>query len=181
MGRVRRRSWQPPVEAVVSAVVLVVLATAAVTASTPARSAGDSGGLTRLLPPTDGETYFGFTFRLWETSDSAWGDARAFSDRIRDSVQFELAGKTPTFLTVWAPWQYPDQSGKPLVPFSNSSGDVSNVQGITGAHSLLYLDWTIINTTAQNGGITTKDIASGALDGISAHTRASSRASAIRC
>jgi Glycosyl hydrolase family 26/PASTA domain len=165
MGRVRRRSWQPPVDAVVSAVVLVVLATAAVTASTPARSAGGSGGLTRLLPPPDGQAYFGFTFRIWETSDPAWGDARAFSDRIRDSIQFELAGKTPTFLTVWAPWQYPDQSGKPLVPFSNSSGDVSKVQGITGAHSLLYLDWNIASTTAQNGGITTKDIASSALDG----------------
>jgi Glycosyl hydrolase family 26/PASTA domain len=164
MGVMRRR-WRPPLGILASAAVVVALAAAAVTASTAARSAGESGGLTRLLPPADGQAYFGFTFRLWDTTDPVWGDARPFSDRIRDSIQFELAGKTPTFLTVRAAWQKPDQSGKPLVPFSESSGDVAEVEAITGAHSLLYLDWTIIDTTAQNGGITTKDIASGRLDG----------------
>jgi hypothetical protein len=147
-----------------STAVLVALLVAAVTASTPAYSAGKSGGLTRLLPPPNGKTYFGFTFRLWDTSDPAQGDARPFVDRIHDSIQFELAGKTPTFLTVWAAWQNPNAPGKPLVPFNNSSGDVAKVQAITGANSLLYLDWNLTSTTAQNGGITTKDIASGTLD-----------------
>jgi beta-mannanase len=147
------------------AVVLIVLVTASDGAEKPARGGAPARKLTRLLPPADGQTYFGFTFRLWETSDPAWGDSRPFSERIRDSIQFELAGKTPTFITVWAPWQHPDDSGKPLIPFSNSSGDIAEVRAITGAHSLVYLDWTIDNTTAQNHGITTKDIASGRLDG----------------
>jgi hypothetical protein len=141
-----------------------MLAGAAGAAAVPETSADAARALTRLLPPPDGKAYFGFTFRLWDTTDPAQGDSRPFSDRIRDSIQFELAGKTPTFLKVYAAWQNPDQSGKPLVPFSESSGDVEKVRGITGAHSLLYLDWTITNTTAQNGGITVKDIASGALD-----------------
>jgi hypothetical protein len=38
---------------------------------------------------------------------------------------------------------------RPFVAFRNSSGNVVQVQAITGARSLLYLDWTIINTTAQ--------------------------------
>jgi hypothetical protein len=37
-------------------------------------------------------------------------------------------------------------------------------KAVTGADSLLYLDWNIVSTTAQHGGITTKDIASRALD-----------------
>jgi Glycosyl hydrolase family 26/PASTA domain len=160
----RRRSRQT-LGVLVGGAVIVALAAAVVTASTSARSAGEYGGVTRLLPPPDGKAYFGFTFRLWDSSDPVQGDSRPFPTRIRDSIQFELAGKTPTFLTVWAAWQKPDQSGKPLVPFSESSGDVAKVEAITGAHSLLYLDWNIVSTTAQNGGITTKDIASGEVDG----------------
>jgi hypothetical protein len=160
------RRWisQPPRPAVVCVALVVVLAGAAAFASKPAGSAGESGGLTRLLPPPEGQAYFGFTFRLFETSDPVWGDARSFSDRIRDSIQVELAGKTPTFLSIYAPWQNTDESGRPFVPFRDSSANVAQVQAITGAQSLIYLDWTIINTTAQNGGITTKDVASGTAD-----------------
>ena len=113
MGVMRRRSWQTPLGVLLGGVAVVALA-AVVTASTSARSAGESGGVTRLLPP-DGKAYFGLTFRLWDTPDPVWGDARPLADRIRDSIQFELAGKTPTFLTVWAAWQKPDLSGQPLV------------------------------------------------------------------
>src|SRR5436190_17036740 len=165
MGAMRRRSRAHALGTLAGAAVAVALAAAAVTASTAARSAGESGGITRLLPPPDGQAYFGFTFRLWDTGDPVWGDARPFADRIRDSIQVELAGKTPTFLTVWAAWQKPDEPGKPLVPFSESSSDVAKVEAITGARSLLYLDWNLTSTTAQNGGLTTKDIASGAVDG----------------
>jgi hypothetical protein len=112
------------------------------------------------VPAPDGQAYFGFTFRLWDSTDPAVGDSRAFDQRIQDSIQNELAGKTPTFLTVWAGWQ---NSGQ-LVPFSASSSDIAKVQGVTGAHSLLYLDWNLTTTTAHNGGVTTKDIAAGKLD-----------------
>jgi hypothetical protein len=121
-----------------------------------------AGVLTQLLPPPDGEAYFGFTFRLWDSTDPLVGDSRPFDQRIQDSIQNELAGKTPTFLTVWAGWQ--DFPGGSLVPFSASSSDIAEVQGVTGLHSLLYLDWTLTTTTAQNGGVTTKDIAAGKLD-----------------
>jgi hypothetical protein len=117
------------------------------------------------VPPPDGKAYFGFTFRLWDSSDPEQGDSRPFGERIRDSIQFELAGKTPTFLNVWAAWQDPNAPGKPLLPFSSSSNWISEVRAVTGAHSLLYLDWNLASTTAQNGGITTKDIAADRLDG----------------
>jgi len=51
------------------------------------------------------------------------------------------------------------------VSFSDSLADVAKVQSVTGAASLLYLDWTLSPTTGANGGLTTKDIASGRLDG----------------
>jgi hypothetical protein len=142
--------------------VALVAATAGAGSASSTSAQGDR--VLRLLPPPDGKAYFGFTFRLWDTSDPVWGDARPFSERIRDSIQYELAGKTPTFLTVWAPWQYPDQ--KPTVPFGDQGvrDFVAKVKGVTGAHAVLYLDWTLTGTTAKNGGITTEDIASGALD-----------------
>ena len=86
--------------AVAGAVVLVSLAAASGAAAKPARSA--AGGLTRLLPPPDGKAYFGFTFRLWDSSDPVYGDSRPFAARIQDSIQTELAGKTPTTWLVWA-------------------------------------------------------------------------------
>jgi hypothetical protein len=119
-----------------------------------------AGVLTQLVPAPDGQAYFGFTFRLWDSTDQAVGDSRPFDQRIQDSIQNELAGKTPTFLTVWAGWQ---NSGQ-FVPFGASSSDVAKVHGVTGAHSLLYLDWNLTTTTAHNGGVTTKDIAAGKLD-----------------
>jgi hypothetical protein len=145
-------------------VMLVCTASVGTAAGRPTRSA--AGGLTRLLPPPDGKAYFGFSFRLWDSSDPAVGDSRPFDQRIQDSITNELAGKTPTFLNVWAGWQQQANDGKRLLPFSNWDNWISEVQGVTGtgAHSLLYLDWTLTDTTAQNGGITTKDIASGALD-----------------
>lgn len=152
-----------PLVVVAVGVMLVCTASVGTAAGRPTRSA--AGGFTRLLPLPDGKAYFGFTFRLWDSIDPAVGDSRPFDARIQDSIQTELAGKTPTFLTVWAGWQDPANHGSQLLPFSNWTSWVSEVRGVTGAHSLLYLDWTLTSTTAQNGGITTKDIASGKLDG----------------
>jgi len=150
--------------AVAVGLVLVCAASAGAAAGRSTRTA--AGGLTRLLPPPDGQSYFGFTFRLWDSSDPAVGDSRPFAQRIQDSITNELAGKTPTFLNVYAGWQDHANDGSQLIPFSNSENWISEVQGVTGAgpHSLLYLDWTLSDTTAQNGGITTKDIASGKAD-----------------
>src|SRR5207247_9490342 len=77
-----------------------------------ALAAPAQAGQTRLLVPPDGQSYFGFTFRLWDTSDQAWGDARTFDVRIHDSFANELAGKAPTFRTVWATWQERDRAGR---------------------------------------------------------------------
>jgi PASTA domain/Glycosyl hydrolase family 26 len=142
---------------VVVAVGLILACTASADMAAGGYTRSATGVLNRLLPPPDGQAYFGFTFRLWDSTDPAVGDSRPFDQRIQDSIQKELAGKTPTFLNVWAGWGH-------LPPFSTLNSLISEVRGITGAHGLLYLDWTLTDTTAQNGGVTTKDIASGNLD-----------------
>jgi glycosyl hydrolase family 26/PASTA domain-containing protein len=149
---------------VVVAVGLMLFCLAGLGTPADGRAQSASDVLTRLLPPPDGQAYFGFTFRLWDSTDPAVGDSRPFDQRIRDSIQSELAGKTPTFLNVWAGWQDHANDGSQLLPFRNWNSWISEVRGITGVHSLLYLDWTLTDTTAQNGGVTTKDIASGKLD-----------------
>jgi Glycosyl hydrolase family 26/PASTA domain len=144
---------------VVVAVGVLLVCTASVGAAAGRPGRTTTGDVTQLLPPPDGQAYFGFTFRLWDSSDPVVGDSRPFAQRIQDSITNELAGKTPTFLNVWAGWG-------DHVPFSNWENWVSEVQGVTGTgpHSLLYLDWTLTDTTAQHGGVTTKKIASGAMD-----------------
>jgi hypothetical protein len=131
---------------------LVLIAGIAAIAVPAARGAG----LTRLAPPPDGQTYFGFTFRLWDSNDPAWGDTRSFPERIADSIQNELAGKRPTLLNVWSAWP---------TPFNQVQGDVAKALSATGPGGLIFLDWTLTATTADNGGPTTKTIESGALDG----------------
>jgi hypothetical protein len=118
----------------------------------------------RLVPQPDGRANFGFTFRLYDTSDPAWGDTRPFAERIADSIQHDLGGKTPTFLTVWTPWQYPEQPGKPLVPFSAALPDIAKVRGVVGDQGLIHLEWALSLSSQGNGGLTVKDIRDGAVD-----------------
>jgi hypothetical protein len=120
--------------------------------------------LQRLVPQPDGRANFGFTFRLYDTDDPAWGDTRPFSERIADSIQHELAGKTPTFLTVWTPWQHPDEPGKPLVPFSAALPDIAKVRNVVGDQGLIHLEWTLSLSSQGNGGLTVKDIENGTAD-----------------
>lgn len=127
--------------------------------------ASRSTTLTRFVAPPDGQTYFGLTFLLFDTNDPIWGDTRPFAVRIQDSIRNELAGKTPAFIKVWTPWQRPDQPGKPLVPFAEALADVKRVEGVVGDRGVVQLDWNLTTTTQTNGGITTREIASGALDG----------------
>jgi len=142
----------------------------ALTASAPSgRSSPAVPGLTRLVVPPDGKVYFGLTFRPWDTTDPAWGDTRPYEERIRDAITNELAGKTPTFLNVWAGWQASDQPGQPMVPFHGFPYENAvKERAVTGPASLLYLDWTLTNPGSDlpsYSGITTKDVASGRLDG----------------
>jgi hypothetical protein len=81
---------------------LIVVVLAVVAGLAPAASAAPAQ-LTKLVPQPDGRANFGFTFRLFDSSDPLWGDTRPFGERIQDSVTNELAGKSPTFLTVWTP------------------------------------------------------------------------------
>lgn len=141
------------------ALVAVAAATTVLTSGAGAARAP----LEHLVPPRPGHTYFGFTFRLWDTPDLAWGDTRPFETRIGDAIAHELGGKRPTFLTVWAPWQDPDRRGKPLVPFAARLADVEKVNAVTGGR-VLYLDWNLARTTAENGGVTVADVAAGRLD-----------------
>jgi hypothetical protein len=128
------------------------------------QSAPSTATVTRLSPPTDGHAYFGFTFPLFDSTEPVWGDNRPFDERIRDSIQNELAGKKPTYLNVWTPWQQPDLPGKPLVPFSAALGDIAKVRSVVGEGGTIYLDWNITQTTPVNDGITTRDVAAGKLD-----------------
>jgi Glycosyl hydrolase family 26 len=149
---------------VIVAALMLATTTSALSASATATRSATRSSLLQLVPPPDGRAYFGFTFRLWETSDPIWGDPRPFSVRIADSITNELGGKRPTWLTVWETWQQPNDRGKPMVGFSQALTDFQEVRTVTGPGGLLYLDWNLNESTAQNGGITVKDIASGALD-----------------
>src|SRR5439155_9005851 len=120
--------------------------------------------LLRLVPQPDGRANFGFTFRLFDTTDPLWGDTRPFEKRIRDSIQNELAGKTPTFIKVWTPWQHPELPGKPFVSFSDALGDISTVRGVVGEQGVLHLDWNLTLSTAANDGLTVREIGRGAAD-----------------
>jgi Glycosyl hydrolase family 26 len=133
-------------------------------AAATATAGADAANLLRFAPPPDGRTNFGFTYRLYDASDPAWGDTRPFERRIQESIQSELAGKTPTFITVWTPWQHPEQPGKPLVPFADALPDVKKVSAVVGEQGLLHLEWTLSLSSEGNGGLTVRDVRDGAVD-----------------
>jgi hypothetical protein len=140
-------------------VAVLLAATAA-----PGDASSDETQVTKLVPPADGRAHFGFTFLLFDSTEPVWGDSRPFDERIRDSIESELAGKTPTFLNVWTPWQHPDLRGDPMVPFGSALADIAKVRSVVGEGGTIYLDWNITQTKPWNGGITTRDIAAGKVD-----------------
>ncbi len=147
---------------------LLVLALGLPLALLGSAPAAPSAVVWRLVPPGAGQAYFGMSVRLWDTTDPAWGDTRPLEARVQDSIDGELAGKRPTFLRVWAPWQRPEEPGKPLVPFSAVAGDIARGRSAIGADPVLLLDWSLTSTTRDNGaitGITVEHVASGRLDG----------------
>jgi hypothetical protein len=126
--------------------------------------AAPASSLLRLVPQPAGRANFGFTFRLFDSNDPLMGDARPFDVRIRDSIDNELAGKPPTFIKVWTPWQQPDRRGKPFVPFGAALGDVAKVRAVVGERGVLHLDWNLTLSTAANDGLTVREIRRGAAD-----------------
>ena len=144
---------------------LVVLSAAVLLPSAVAEQGASSAAtLPRLVPPSDGQAYFGFTFRLFDGSNPVWGDDRPFAERIRDSIEIELAGKTPAFIKVWTPWQRPDQRGKPYVPFGDALADIARVRGVVGEQGLLHLDWNLTLSNGANEGISVREIRQGRTD-----------------
>lgn len=133
------------------------------TASATGERSGSSS-LTRLVQLPDGQANFGFMFRLFDTTDPIWGDTRPFDERMRDSIEHELAGKTPTFLKVWTPWQRPNQKGKPYVPFSAAKDDIARVRGVVGDQGVIHLDWNLTSSTSSNFGLSVSEIREGRAD-----------------
>ena len=107
--------------------------------------------LTALAPPPAGSVYLGLTYRLWDTSDPAYGDSRPFATRLAETVATELGGKTPAFLSVYVAW------GDTL---ASHAADLAKATG----GGLAYLDWTLSATTRDNDGPTVADVAAGRED-----------------
>jgi hypothetical protein len=94
------------------------------------------------------------------TSDGqAWGDTRPFAERICDSVQFELNGKTPTIIKVGPEWK----SNGVLQPFSVALADINQVHAVLGQTVIPLVEWQS-GGSADSDSITTKEIASGKYD-----------------
>lgn len=127
-----------------------------VSASSIALQPITSEAFTRFEPP-DGQAYFGFTYRLWEANVSE-GDVRPFAERICDSVNIELGGKTPTILKVYAEWN----SSTGSQPFSIALLDIRKIQHVLGPTVVPMLEWQAGGNTEHD--VTTKDIASGKYD-----------------
>lgn len=78
-----------------------------------------------------------------------WGDARPFEERICDSVEVELSGKTPTFIAVDSWW-----SGS----FSETLHDINKIQTSLGPSVTPLVKWDV------GISLTTKGIVSGQYD-----------------
>ncbi len=131
-----------------------------------AASAGAPGPLAKFEPP-DGQSYFGFAYRIWDDSlpmaeKEAWGDTRLFAERICDSVDVELAGKTPTFLKVPNDWKSPD--GVPL-SFDIALTGIRRIQAALGRSVLPMLEWQSGVPGVPDANVAmTLDIAAGQYD-----------------
>ncbi|MBU6414830.1 peptidoglycan-binding protein [Patescibacteria group bacterium] len=115
--------------------------------------------------PQDGKSYFGFTFRLWDSADPAYGDTRHLSQRLQDSISVELGGKSPTLLSVPGIWQQAD--GTP-VPFNDALAAIASFENFNGKTIVPYIGFSPqtgwANDSPNYQGITTKTVAQGALD-----------------
>jgi hypothetical protein len=123
-----------------------------------------------LYEPPDGQAYFGFHMRLYNTDDPREGDTRRLPERLQDSIKVELGGKIPTILDIMTHWQ--DDSGNPV--YFDTPGNEGGLGNIQIFH--YYADPNVVPLISWNAwtgwdqespayhGITTKDVASGKLD-----------------
>jgi hypothetical protein len=123
-----------------------------------------------LYEPADGVSYFGFTFRSWDSTNPAYGDTRVFADRFQDSITVELGGKQLSLYTLPTLWQ---KTNGTMVNFSGDGESAFSKIGLYDAfnngNSVPVISWQ-----AQTGwgmtdpgytGINTHTINSGSLDG----------------
>jgi hypothetical protein len=139
----------------VGAVLVAVFATAAPAALSQAP-------VTRLVPPPEGQTYFGLTLRMWDTTDPAQRDSRPVDVRLADAVANDLGGRAPTFFTIDASF-----------PTRNRAGDIPTDQIRTArshsGSSLAVVNWVLGGSNAPCGfacyhDYTTRDVTGGTLD-----------------
>lgn len=118
-----------------------------------------------LFEPLDGTTYFGFTFRNWDTSSVAWGDTRPFVVRYQDAIDQELGGRDASLFAVPTLWQNADGS---FVPFSTALNDINRYTSFHQGKSIPLISWNVQTgwgiTDPSYSGITTKTIVEGTLD-----------------
>jgi hypothetical protein len=122
---------------------------------TPATGSSSSAPLPLAkFEPPDGQIYFGFTYRFWDERP-IYGDVRPFSKRICDSVDVELAGKTPTIIKVTSGWPMPFDGG---MDTPSAKVEIDMIHSALGTTVIPMLEWE------ANTNVTTKDIASGKFD-----------------
>lgn len=115
--------------------------------------------------PADGKSYFGFTYRSWDSTDSLQGDTRIFTNRYSDAVSTELAGKVPSLFAVPMIWQKEDGT---MVPFSNALGIINKFHALH-PNAAPFISWNAQTgwnvTSGTYSGIITKTVVSGSFDG----------------
>jgi hypothetical protein len=75
------------------------------------------GAATARFAPPDGQSYFGMFIRTWESDDAAVEDQRRFAERLQDSIDVAVAGKSPTILLVPPIWPTEERG---LIPLRNA-------------------------------------------------------------
>ncbi len=114
--------------------------------------------------PLDGQTYFGFTTRSWDSTDPAYGDTRSFVERYQDSIQVELGGKAPSLFGIPSIWQNADGS---MVPFSSSLNQINQYTNLY-PNSVPVITWNLQTgwdvSSSDYSGLTTKSLLDGSYD-----------------
>jgi len=118
-----------------------------------------------LYEPADGNAYFGFLVRTWDSTDPGDGDTRNFSTRYSDSIQYELGGKYPTLMYLPAIWQNNDGT---MNNFSNELREITKFNNFNDHTVNPFIRWNAQtgwgNTDPVYKGINTKTINQGSLD-----------------
>ena len=138
----------------------VIYQRSTIPAGLEAHAQSSSGG----YEPADGQAYFGFTYRSWDSSDPAYGDQRAFSDRYQDAIAVELGAKSPSLFGIPTIWQNPNGS---MVPFTDTLSTINKFHGVS-SEGVPLITWNAQTgwdaSGASYSGMTTQTVSSGSLD-----------------